>query len=85
MPNGDGVNDYFGVWANLPLTAFECQVFNRWRERVFYSLDVNEQWDGRVNGERQDMGVYGYFVWMEYEMNGEIEQVWEGGNVSLVW
>ncbi len=38
------------------------RVFNRWGQLVFESTNVDEGWDGKINGVPQPMGVYVYTV-----------------------
>ncbi len=62
-PNGDGVNDTWGI-KNVdlyPNTVVE--VYNRWGNRVFgpYEGYVN-QWDGARNGKDLPDGTYFYIV-----------------------
>lgn len=66
-PNQNGVNDVFNFKsvALLPDSIgsnFEMQIFNRWGERVFYSQDQNEGWDGQFNGVVCQGGVYVYVI-----------------------
>lgn len=49
-PNGDGINDRFGVKA-LNLTQFNLKIFNRWGELIFETNDISELWDGTYNGQ----------------------------------
>ncbi|MGB0929782.1 MAG: lectin-like domain-containing protein [Chitinophagales bacterium] len=85
-PDGDGVNDFWRVTTNLPVTSFECQIYNRWGKMVFSSADVNGRWNGMVGTELQDMGVYAYYVLVRYQdENGSDKEVLERGNVTLVW
>jgi gliding motility-associated-like protein len=56
-PNGDGVNDIFKVQFGEGITQFEMSIYNRWGQRVFYSIDKNKGWDGRTSGKLQP-GVY---------------------------
>ena len=44
-PNNDGNNDAFFVQGER-LQGYILSVFNRWGERVFYSEDPEEVWDG---------------------------------------
>ncbi len=66
-PNGDGSNDYFTVYANLPnVQAVEqLQVFDRWGGIVFSKSnfapnDPSIAWDGTVNGKALNNGLYTY-------------------------
>ena len=37
-------------------------IYNRWGTKVFQTTDINEGWDGTLDGEKQPMGVYIYIV-----------------------
>jgi len=63
-PNGDGIND---EWMPVicPVDEYELNIFNRWGELIFTTLDQYEPWRGLVIGggavTAQD-GVYIYRV-----------------------
>lgn len=61
-PNGDGINDCFGVrkWGNIQLE--ELSVYNRWGERVFYSTNPMGCWDGTYKGMAQPGGTFVYII-----------------------
>ncbi len=61
-PNDDGVNDELVIEAPAfgDITSFS--VFDRWGQRVFQSSSINDYWDGRLNGDRVQSGVYSYIV-----------------------
>lgn len=67
-PNGDGANDYWQIFGNLPaFKQVEVMVFNRIGEKVYQSNDINFRWDGTYKGEFAPPGVYTYtakFVWL---------------------
>lgn len=60
-PNGDGLNDTFGV-NNDNLRSMQLLIFDRWGQLVFESKDPNEKWDGTVNGQLGQNGVYAYTI-----------------------
>ena len=43
-PNGDGVNDSFGV-SGENIWKFKMLVYNSWGELVFQTDDVNKRWE----------------------------------------
>lgn len=45
-PNGDGMNDYFEV-EGFDVDQFEIIIYNRWKQSVFESSDINFRWNGR--------------------------------------
>lgn len=51
-PNGDGINDVFGV-------GFFLTIFNRWGQQLF---EGSQGWDGKFNGRLVSPGTY-YFIW----------------------
>ncbi len=62
-PNGDGNNDVFKLFGNLPAMKFvEVGIFNRIGEKVFSSNDIYFEWDGLYKGRPADAGVYVYQV-----------------------
>ncbi|MCX8212829.1 MAG: gliding motility-associated C-terminal domain-containing protein [Lewinella sp.] len=58
-PNGDGINDWFGVSA-VDFTSVQLQVFNRWGGLVFESTEAALEWNGRVGEELAPSGTYLY-------------------------
>lgn len=80
-PNGDGLNDEYGI--NNPyvldnLLAFE--IYSRWGERVFYTEDAFELWDGSFRGKTLNPGVFLYKV--RFMCDGEERQ--DIGSLSLL-
>ncbi len=57
-PNGDGENDRLVLIHNGIKELYEFKVFNRWGQLVFDGDRVNRQWDGYLNGQMQNTGVY---------------------------
>ena len=61
-PNGDGLNDCFGLKYWGTVTKLEFSIYNRWGERVFFTTDPSKCWDGKYKGELQNIGVYVYVI-----------------------
>ena len=61
-PNGDGLNDCYGVKYWGVVENIEFSIYNRWGERVFFSKDPSACWDGTYKGVRQDAGVFVYMI-----------------------
>jgi gliding motility-associated-like protein len=60
-PNGDGLNDYL-----YPLNAYKAQqlkfsVFNRFGQRIFYTENWRNRWNGYYKYKPADTGTY---IWM---------------------
>ena len=61
-PNGDGKNDLFKAEYGENVIKFQLEVYNRWGQRVFYSKDIRQGWDGRINGILQPAGVFAWKI-----------------------
>jgi len=79
-PNGDGVND---IWGVTPLYAktYHMRVFNRWGQKVWETQNRKEQWNGQTKGEKSEDRVYAWYLtftgWdgKEYKMTGTVTLV----------
>ncbi len=80
-PDGDGINDVFGVVGN-DLSTFEMTIFDRWGSEVFAMSAPDQVWDGRMqNGQMAPTGVYVY----TYRASGERLPMTDGlGHVTLL-
>jgi len=56
-PNGDGENDIFNFKSRY-ITAVIMKIYNRWGELVFQSTDIDQGWDGNINGKPAPLGTY---------------------------
>ena len=60
-PNGDQINDVFQVYGEgIDITNFDLKIFDRWGQIVFETTDMNQTWDGNVNGHKSETEIY---VW----------------------
>ncbi len=48
-PDGDGMNDIFYAFG-VDIKEFELYIFDRWGEKLFYSDDMKNGWDGTYKG-----------------------------------
>ena len=80
-PNGDGVNDYLrpNLLSFMKVNYF--RVFDRWGKMVYQMASDRPGWDGRVNGQKQEMQTY---VWMieAVDVDGTIHK--EQGTTILI-
>jgi gliding motility-associated-like protein len=58
-PNGDGHNDVWLAVGNN-VVFYEVFVFDRWGGVIFHSVNMDEGWDGTINGDPAPNDVY---VW----------------------
>ncbi len=81
-PNGDGMNDYL-----YPLNAYKAldlsfSVFNRFGQRIFFTRDWTNKWDGSFKGQGADPGTY---VWMLTYIHSDTNlKVEQKGTVILI-
>ena len=74
IPEGRTIFDY--------IENYSLQVYNRWGNLLFDSSGGINWWDGRINGELADEGVY-YFI-VTYKQQCETETKSYSGNVMLL-
>lgn len=82
-PNGDGLNDQFRVAVRCKMKNYSLKIFSRWGQMVFATTNINDGWDGYINGSPANMGVYFYYIEGEpaIETIGEIK---EKGDITLI-
>lgn len=84
-PNGDNINDVFHIYASECVDRIEkFQVFDRWGELVFEALDFlpeEKGWNGQLNNEIVNPGVYTYRV-LFTDKSGESDEF--TGSVTLL-
>lgn len=81
-PNGDGKNDVFKIIKSLNVRElFSFEVFNRWGEKVFFTKNINDGWNGTYNELPSPGGVY---VWRVEGIGAHNEKIMRSGNVTLI-
>lgn len=82
-PNGDGVNDNFGIVHTKGLKSIDLfRIYNRWGQVIFESNnELQTDWDGTHKGIEQEMGVYVYYIEASTFLGEPFQQK---GNVTLV-
>ncbi|MCD6020042.1 MAG: domain containing protein [Bacteroidetes bacterium] len=60
-PNGDSINDIFRVGATK-IKEFDIIIFDRWGLKLYASDDINEGWNGYVNGKVVSDGTYFFLI-----------------------
>jgi len=59
-PNGDGINEEFSIITS-GVTDLNCEIFNRWGQKVFTISSPTGKWDGKLdNGNSGTEGTYFY-------------------------
>lgn len=81
-PNNDGLNDYL-----YPLNAYKAKdltfsVYNRFGQRIFFTRNWLDKWDGTFKGQGADPGTY---VWtLQYIHTDTNLRVEQKGTVILI-
>jgi gliding motility-associated-like protein len=61
-PNGDGLNDCFRIKYWGTITELEFSIYNRWGERVFFTNNPGDCWNGTYKGRLLETAVFVYQV-----------------------
>jgi len=86
-PNFDDNNDIYTVFAGAGVAQIKAfRIYNRWGALLHSVANVSANdnrygWDGSFNGEQQPIGVYVYYVELEF-INGTIKNY--QGDLTLV-
>ena len=76
-PDGDGINDSFGVISFGDVRVLEMVIYNRWGEEVYKGT---EKWNGTFDGQAQPMDVFVYVITVEVQGVQEVRK----GDLTLV-
>ena len=80
-PNGDGLNDEFGILNVSGITNPDLRVYDRWGKLLFRSTAMKNKWNGKYNGKLLPIGPY---VWMISYVDPTNHIVRNVGTVMLV-
>jgi gliding motility-associated-like protein len=61
-PNGDGLNDYWGINGLELYPGCHVRVFNRWGEIVYQSSGYGKPWDGRYKDQNSSTATFVYTI-----------------------
>jgi len=82
-PNGDGDNDHFAP-VGQRVVDFQMIIYNQWGKLVFVSLDINQGWDGTIDGQKAPAGKYVYTVSYNGLIRGELLSYSQNGKLDLI-
>jgi gliding motility-associated-like protein len=81
-PDGDGRNDTFRPLHACEMGDFQMNIYDRYGDLVFRSLNVDAAWDGTFHGVKVSAGTY---VWMAHYINTATKQpVFRKGTVMVI-
>ncbi|WP_165836319.1 choice-of-anchor L domain-containing protein [Taibaiella soli] len=78
---GSAPNDILKINKRGIVSLKYFRIFNRWGTKVFETSDIEQGWDGALNGTPQPMGVYVYMI-EAYTDSGR--RFYKQGNVTLI-
>jgi gliding motility-associated-like protein len=79
-PNGDDINDDLCVNGRGIVNLVEFSIYNRWGNKVFSTDNIDECWDGTIDGKDQRVDTYTFYIKAEMANGTTME---ERGPVSL--
>ncbi|MBC8265754.1 MAG: gliding motility-associated C-terminal domain-containing protein [Flavobacteriales bacterium] len=60
-PNADNINNSFGP-SVYGIKEFEMKIYDRWGGLIYITDDENKPWNGTINGNKTQSGVYSYAI-----------------------
>lgn len=80
-PNGDKLNDDFGILNTFIIEKMEYfEIYDRWGEKVFYTTNKQERWDGSFKEKELNSGMFLYKIAYTCENKAYVNS----GNVSIL-
>ncbi|NTV84764.1 MAG: T9SS type B sorting domain-containing protein [Bacteroidales bacterium] len=81
-----GKNDTFKAYASSleAINNFTMYIYNRWGQQIYVSNDINQGWDGTIDGKDAPGDVYVWLVNYDVEREGRTEKIAYKGNVILL-
>ena len=70
--------------SNQAISNFALYIFNRWGQQIYYSQDIDQGWDGRVNGKDAPGDVYVWLINYDVKREDRTERIAYKGNVILL-
>lgn len=59
-PDGNATNEVFEFFDYQNIATFECTIVNRWGNFITEFDEITDSWDGKLNGNLVEEGVYFY-------------------------
>ncbi|MEI6817866.1 MAG: T9SS type B sorting domain-containing protein [Bacteroidota bacterium] len=76
-------NDYFTAYCEGVLD-FHMYIFDRWGELVVETTDINQGWDGSVNGSPAKQDVFVYRIDYKIMDYTDVHKYTKYGTVNLI-
>lgn len=79
-PDGDGDNDTFKIETYNIAEITTLKIYDKYGKEVFSTENIDDGWDGKINGKQPVAGTYFYFVTAKTFSGEEVSQ---GGYLTL--
>ena len=80
-PDGDNNNDVYSIVVGIDVVSFTFSIYDRWGNKILQTSEKGFEWDGTLNGERCNTGVYAYMLEVKFvDGSGELRS----GNITLI-
>lgn len=66
------------------ISGYQFEIYDRWGEQVFRSIDPQESWDGRKQGRLCQQGVYVWKLWVRYSEEDKTLELLKAGDVTVL-
>lgn len=80
-PNNDGNNDVLEFYVGDDVVSFDLAIYDRWGAIIFQTKIEDVFWDGTVNGNLLNNGVYAYSLRYTLSTGQEVKKT---GNITLI-
>ena len=77
-------NRVFKIFKNDMIENFEIFIFNRWGELMYYSNDVDFEWDGTYSGRLLPTNVFAYKIRFTHRLKPDMGTIEQLGSVTLL-
>jgi gliding motility-associated-like protein len=85
-PNGDGLNDEFrpNLKADfLQIESYDLKIYNRWGNLIFKTKDIDQGWNGTLNGTKLPPDVYIWTLTIHHTFFNKKEVLNLSGDIML--
>ena len=63
-PSSDSKNEFYGPKMTFVDTeGYEYRIFDRWGKQIFFTTDIEEHWNGRIDNTGNKIVPQGVYVW----------------------
>jgi gliding motility-associated-like protein len=80
-PNNDGINDYWIPEMRGIINKIELRVYNRYGQQIFFTRNVKQGWDGKVDSKLVPMGTY---YWLLSAFDHLSKPIYSSGSVTVL-